>query len=180
MSKTQYTPAVYEYVMDAEIGSVWHCAVPEGFVFPEGFDPFKDQLPGLPEGAIDLEHAYEVSQRLLALMIALDEYDISGRWNAGSYVYDIGRREYIVATDDEADELWDSSLENYIGECILPGLPENYRSYFDRDAWKKDAKVDGRAHRLNSYDGNEESVDLVDHTSNGVKVSLTLYIYRTN
>lgn len=79
--------------------------------------------------------------------------------------------EYLVLTDDEADEAWDESLQNYLDECILPELPENMRSYFDEEKWKDDARVDGRGHSLSSYDGDEdeESVDSTDY-----------YIFRIN
>jgi hypothetical protein len=179
MSKTEYIPAVFEYKIQPDLEATWYCAVPKGFVFPENFDPFKDVLEELPEGAIDLEHDYEISQRRLALMIALDEYDIDGRWEPGHCMYDTGRRSYIVATDDEADDLWDARLDSYVDE-ILEEFPKAYRAYFDREAWKKDAKHDGRGLSLNIYDGNEESVDIVDYTANGGKSGTTFYIYRTN
>jgi len=81
--------------------------------------------------------------------------------------------EYLVVTDDEADDLWDESLNNYIDECLE--IPEAMANYFDRDAWKSDAKMDGRRHFLSGYDGNEneETVDCTDG-------SVTFYIYRTS
>lgn len=63
--------------------------------------------------------------------------------------------EYMVLTDREADEAWDEELENYIDDCILPELNEAYSGYFDREAWKRDARYDGRGHALNHYDGTE-------------------------
>lgn len=82
-----------------------------------------------------------------------------------------GSQEYLVVTDSEADELWDESLDNYIDECITPELPEAYRYYFDDEAWKRDARMDGRGHSLSIYDGdeNEQTID-----------NDTYYIYRTN
>jgi hypothetical protein len=79
--------------------------------------------------------------------------------------------EYRVMTDAEADAAWDESLENYIDECILPELPEAHRSYFDYEAWKRDARYDGRGHCLSSYDGceYEEQID-----------GEWYYIYRVN
>lgn len=76
--------------------------------------------------------------------------------------------EYMVLTDDEADQAWEESLDSYIEECIYPEFQnETLKNYFDEDAWKNDARHDGRGHSLNSYDGNEEE-------SNG------FYIYRIN
>ena len=48
---------------------------------------------------------------------------------------------------------------------------KQFRQYFDRDKWKRDAKMDGRGHSLNGYDGSEEyaTINKVD-----------FYIYRNN
>jgi|FLOH01.1.fsa_nt_gi hypothetical protein len=77
--------------------------------------------------------------------------------------------DWLVVTDDEAETLWDQSLDNYLEECVLPDLPENMRNYFDDEAWKRDARMDGRGHSLNRYDG-EEHFEVVDGE--------THYIYR--
>jgi len=77
--------------------------------------------------------------------------------------------QYLVVTDEEADERWEEALENYIDECME--IPESMERYFDREAWKSDAKMDGRAHSLASYDGDESHVEI-----DGV----LFYIYRTN
>jgi len=79
--------------------------------------------------------------------------------------------EYLVLTDDEADTEWDRSLDNYIDEVIMSEIPEMYQMYFDDERWKDDARVDGRGHSLNGYDGSEE-VETVNGTD--------YYIYRTN
>jgi hypothetical protein len=68
--------------------------------------------------------------------------------------------DYLVGTDDEMDEEWDDALDSYLDECVLPELSDDLARYFDRDAWKADARHDGRAHSLNRYDGGEESVSL--------------------
>jgi len=49
--------------------------------------------------------------------------------------------------------------------------PRTDACYFDDEKWKRDARIDGRAHSLSRYDGNED-----DQEINGV----TYYIYRTN
>lgn len=84
--------------------------------------------------------------------------------------------EYLVLSDEEREERWGESLQNYLDECILPELPEDFRFYFDEEAWKRDARNDGCGHCLATYDGNEneELVELED----GSKV--WVYIYRTN
>jgi len=78
-------------------------------------------------------------------------------------------RDYDVMTDSEADKAWDESLDSYIDECL--DIPENVRFYFDEEKWKDDAKIDGRGHSLNRYDGSEEEANIND---------TDYYIYRTN
>lgn len=79
--------------------------------------------------------------------------------------------EYIVVTDDEADDLWEQDLDNYIEECILPELNERYHMYFDNEKWKRDARFDGRANSLSRYDGGEDEISVENET---------YFIYRTN
>ena len=75
--------------------------------------------------------------------------------------WECGSEEWLVLTDEEADALQDEYLESYLDDCIYPQLPELARSYFDEEAWKRDAKYDGRGHFLASYDGEEiEEMDL--------------------
>ena len=76
---------------------------------------------------------------------------------------------YTVVTDEEADDLWEQELDNYIEECVMPEIPEHLRDYFNEDAWKDDARVDGRGHAISRYDGYE-----YEETVNGT----TYYIYR--
>lgn len=82
--------------------------------------------------------------------------------------------DYEVYTDEEADDKWDEELDNYIDECIMPEfdrhLPNMY-VYFDDEAWKRDARYDGRGHSLARYDG-VENYEEVDRE--------TFYIYRQN
>lgn len=70
--------------------------------------------------------------------------------------------EYLAGDDSEMDDEWDNDLENYIDECLIPDLPETAQMYFDREKWKRDARIDGRAHSLNRYDGGEEHARIND------------------
>lgn len=100
-------------------------------------------------------------EKVLALMEHTgDEY-----WDCNSAIDDT----YLVLTDDEAEEAWDESLEHYLDELILPELPEQAQRYFDRTAWKSDAKYDGRGHSLATYDGHEHEQTIA---------GTTYYIYR--
>ena len=65
--------------------------------------------------------------------------------------------DYLAGNDDVMNTAWDDDLENYIDDCLLCEIKdETLKNYFDRDAWKKDAKGDGRGHSLNRYDGGED------------------------
>jgi hypothetical protein len=66
--------------------------------------------------------------------------------------------DYIAGDDDEMDNEWDDYLERYIDECLE--IPDYIEHYFDREKWKDDAKIDGRGHSLNSYNGCEESMKI--------------------
>lgn len=86
-------------------------------------------------------------------------------------LYSYSSQEYLVCTDSEADELSDEYLENYIEDCILPKFGKEFWRYFDNEAWKRDARYDGRANCLNTYDGYEYEEEV-----NGT----SYYIYRQN
>jgi hypothetical protein len=87
-------------------------------------------------------------------------------------IFEHGRAEYAVGTDSEADDAWDAFLESYIDECLIPEIKdETLKQYFDTEAWKRDARMDGRGHSLSSYDGNEDEISADDET---------FYLYRIN
>ena len=69
--------------------------------------------------------------------------------------YDCGQRDFTVYTDSEADAEWERYLESYLDDCVYPELPEDMQYYFDEEKWKNDARMDGRGHCLNGWDGNE-------------------------
>ncbi len=96
----------------------------------------------------------------LALMLELSINEIEDIEENDNNQWTVQGVDYLAGTDDEMDEAWDEELENYIDECILPDVPENVRMYFDNEKWKDDARMDGRGHALNRYDGGEESISL--------------------
>ena len=81
--------------------------------------------------------------------------------------------DFLVLTDEEADNAWEDSLESYIDEVILPEIPDSYRYYFNRESWKNDARSDGRAISI-SMDGDESyyNIEFDDGSSQDI------YIYR--
>ena len=64
----------------------------------------------------------------------------------------VGGAEYLVLDEVGREEAW----EDYLDSCLDDGCIEGANGpYFDREAWKKDARMDGAGHSLASYDGNE-------------------------
>ncbi len=104
----------------------------------------------LPEYA-DILDAFDEPEKAIAVA-ALEDIDVSDV-SENYDIYSAGGNDYMVLTDSEADDKWDESLENYIDECLE--IPKEIINYFDREAWKRDARIDGRGHSLSSYDGNE-------------------------
>jgi hypothetical protein len=86
-------------------------------------------------------------------------------------LFEFANEEYLVVTDEEADELWEQELDNYLEECVYPELTGDLSRYFDDEAWKRDARYDGRGHSLARYDGHENEETVKDET---------YYIYRVN
>ncbi len=119
---------------------------------------------------IEEEGNFNNPEKVLALAI---EEDITVNEIAliseNGNIYSYGGREYLVCTDEEADQAQDEDFDNYIEECILPTMPEHTRMYFDEESWKDDAKHDGRGHSLNRYNGHEE-----EQTVNGT----SYFLYR--
>jgi len=108
--------------------------------------------------------------RALATHFKVSEETISCEYN-DTYSCETEPGEYLVLTEVEANDAWEESLDSYLDECVMPELPELAQRYFDRDAWKRDAKHDGRGHSLSGYDGDEHEVKIDGEW---------YFIYRTN
>jgi hypothetical protein len=113
----------------------------------------------------------EADDKIKALAEHLEIDDVSEIETDNGTNYEYGSQEFLVLTDEEADEEWERQLDNYLDECIYPELPDNIRNYFDDEKWKDDARFDGRGHSISSYDGeeNEQKINGTDY-----------YIYRLN
>lgn len=146
-------------------GSGWlHKSLPEDFEDElndlldeiESEEEEKSERP-VEETDIDLFQDFNEPECALALALMLDlsvneigdiVEERNNRWCVQGF-------DYLAGTDDEMDDAWDEDLDNYLEECVYPDLPENLRNYFDDDAWKRDAKTDGRASALNRWNGEE-------------------------
>lgn len=83
--------------------------------------------------------------------------------------FHVGTSRYLVLTEDEKETRWDNYLEAWLDDGnIVPGANS---PYFDREAWKRDARMDGAGHALSSYNGSENEFSGFGEW---------FYIYRTN
>ena len=110
------------------------------------------------------DHDFYFDDRELALAEMLDVHpeELSAETYGGLYgegeTYTVDGKEYAVLTELETESAVEEALDSYLDDCILCELPEIAQQYFDRDAWKRDAKSDGKGHILNSYDGGCEEI----------------------
>lgn len=112
----------------------------------------------------------DIKVRALAAHFKVSPDEISEEYG-DTYSIESQPGEYAVLTDEEANERWEEYLDSYIDDCILEGKDGTLAQYFDRDAWKRDARHDGRGHCLSSYDGEEHEIKIDGEW---------IYIYRTN
>jgi hypothetical protein len=112
----------------------------------------------------------DIKVQALAKILEVSEDSISEVYG-DVYESEEAPGEYLVLTDEEADQAWDEELDRYLDECVLPEVPDRWRNYFDREAWKRDARHDSRGHSLSGYDGREQEIKIGDEW---------IYVYRVN
>jgi len=124
---------------------------------------------GLPESAVlpivndlfesdGLEDDDDV--KVLALLACRAEWESDVDFNIEECSYDdcqfeVAGNTYMVLDEDEKEQRWDDQLESFLDECVEGADGP----YFDRDAWKRDARFDGAGHCLSPYDGSENEVN---------------------
>jgi hypothetical protein len=147
----------------------WHLEQINGFdAFIQNIDELLDIIEEEQEARQvtkeDSEYFEEFNEpetvHALALMLDLTIEDIDTIEEEEDNRFSVGGMEYLCGTDDEMDVLWDEELDHYLEEIIYPDLPDNMQIYFDDEAWKRDARMDGRSHVLNRYDGSELEYNL--------------------
>ena len=144
-------------------GAGWYKLVlPEGFeddlntLLDEIEEEHQESTP-VTEGDLNLFEDFTdpAAAQALAIMLELTVSEVQDITEDQNYTYCVQGIDYLCGTDDEMDEPWEESLKNYLDECVLPELPETAQQYFNEDAWIEDAKIDGRAHSLNHWNGEE-------------------------
>ena len=83
----------------------------------------------------------------------------------------VDSEDYLVLTDEEADEKAELAAQYYLEEA-LSQVPEHLHRYFDDDNYISNCISDGRGYLLDTYNGSEDSITL----DNGS----VFYIYRRN
>lgn len=139
----------------------------------------KDSPPKVPEGQHDNEKASTYQDIVNFLFFQYDDSEYSQDHREACrqafdgeevdeyrQLSDVNSGEYLVLTDDEADEQARDQNKGILDE--ITDIPDNLREYFDLERFLDDCiSQDGRGHTLASYDGEENEHD-------------DLYIYRTN
>lgn len=138
-------------------------AVPASYPCDFVLDRDEEDDEIIPDSFVFLSDDEDEANRMLALRVVTDDFQsdidvISGK------SFEIGRAQYLVVTDDEADRLYDDYLDNYIDENVLSEIPEHYHRYFDTKRYKEDAKIDGRGHHLAHHDGDEQFATIGNET----------------
>jgi len=138
----------------------------------ELYDEYEDENEADDDGPFDWDGCNEPAKvKALSEWLDCNPSDVEEFGYYDRYEAQAHGRTYLVVDDAEADDLWDDYLESYIDDCLE--IPKQMKNYFDRDAWKSDARMDGRGHSLSGYDGEEHDVT-VEYEGE----SLTYYIYR--
>ena len=104
---------------------------------------------------LEIDEGLDEEEKEEAIQEIKDELDNIRESSYDSNLFEYYNEEYNVYTDSEADDAWEDELDNYIDECIRPELPDHLANYFDEEAWKRDARFDGRGHAISRYDGCE-------------------------
>ncbi|MEK6880344.1 MAG: hypothetical protein AABY22_12080 [Nanoarchaeota archaeon] len=142
-------------------------------IYGKSFDELLTELL-TDEEVLELLDKYNEPKKVLALAKQLDltlSETLNDIEEESDEIFKYGEKEFFVLTNDEADTKNEEYIDNYIDESILHELPQRYQIYFDNEAFKRDARIDGRGHNLAGYDGNEEEQYIE---------SEWFYIYRTN
>lgn len=123
-----------------------------------------------------IEAEFSEPPRVRALLLHLndgtepEEIEEPG-WDRTGNTLKIGRAEYLVLTEDEADDAAREYLIDMLDDVYE--IPSAIRPYLDEDRWADDAiQIDGRGHTLAGYDGNEDEQE-------DPETGITFYIYRT-
>lgn len=100
-------------------------------------------------------------KKTLAAYLGVGENEVSevGCDHYGLTVFEVNGEEYAIGRERECEQAWDEYINDHIDNCVLSELPEQYRIYFDTEAFRQDCRVNGRGNYLSAYDGMEIALD---------------------
>lgn len=114
----------------------------------------ENQIKALAEELLEqdgLEYCNDIKPLLLVSEFGVEALD-AGQCAYDDCMFSIGRAEYLVLDESEKETRWDDCLESFLDDGCIEGADS---PYFDREAWKRDARYDGAGHALSGYDGSE-------------------------
>ena len=118
-------------------------------------DYIEQYLESVNNGVLDSELDRD---DIIELVKEFGAFKFSDWGHYGLKVIESDSGEFAIGSDDEADDAWDEVLDNYLEDFIYPEIPQSIKYYFNDEAWKTDAKYDGRGHFLSAYNGEEISI----------------------
>lgn len=90
----------------------------------------------------------------------VDDYNFERSYShKGGNVYRVcNRREYLVVSSSDLDDVYRDYMVELIDDCVIPNLPENLKNYFDYDSYIDDSLSGDGYGQLAPYDGNDNEV----------------------
>ena len=107
----------------------------------------------------------------LANHLALDDEDINDIIHIQDNLFKCYQEEYLILTDDEADDALKDYIDSLYQEDVIPRIPDDLQPYFKYKTWFFDKESQLERGVLSSYNDIEEN-EVVD--------GVTYYIYRLN
>jgi len=71
--------------------------------------------------------------------------------------FEVDGEQWLICDESEREDRYEEALENYLDDGCVEGADG---PYFDRDAWKRDARFDGAGCWLSHYDNAEEECEV--------------------
>lgn len=103
--------------------------------------------------------------------IVLEDCDYGSDFYTYGDIIKIGNEEYVVVPYDDMEALFHDYMEEYIDECILYEIPEQYRAYFDYEKFIDYVECNDGFDIMSSYDGCIDDIDILGES---------YYIFRIN
>lgn len=156
-------PDLMDYALVEDIEEIMEVEeTPDGWVasaLGEKSEPCATEEEAIEALESYISDYYSWQQIVVALY---EDYNLSdmntSSWGDESRIY-CGHREWLVLTDEEADEETHQRIVGYIDDIVFSEIPGTYHRYFDLEKFVDDNNSD-RGSWLSSYDGEENEYQL--------------------